>query len=103
MSATGEKSELMALPTRGFAGIKDRPESCRAESQWYALWTRSRQEKVTAVMIESLGVPNYLPFKTVLRQWSDRKQKVTVPLFTVPSSMVCPVSLTISLSNFSRA
>jgi transcription antitermination factor NusG len=33
-------------------------------------------------MIESLGVPNYLPFKTVLRQWSDRKQKVTVPLFS---------------------
>jgi transcription antitermination factor NusG len=82
MSATGEKSELMAHPTQGFAGIKDRPDSCRAESQWYALWTRSRQEKVTAVMIESLGVPNYLPFKTVLRQWSDRKQKVTVPLFS---------------------
>jgi transcription antitermination factor NusG len=82
MSATGEKSELRALPTQGFAGIQNRPDTCSAESQWYALWTRSRQEKVTAAMIESLGVSNYLPFKTELRQWSDRKQKVTVPLFS---------------------
>jgi transcription antitermination factor NusG len=33
-------------------------------------------------MIESLGVANYLPLKTESRQWSDRKQKVTTPVFS---------------------
>lgn len=63
-------------------GITDRMASCTADSQWFAVWTRSRQEKVAAATIESLGVANYLPFKTESRQWSDRKQKVTIPLFS---------------------
>ncbi len=49
--------------------------------QWFALWTRSRQEKVAAAMLETLEITHYLPMKSELRQWSDRKQMVTVPLF----------------------
>jgi transcription termination/antitermination protein NusG len=84
MSATMERGrgEMAPVPALCLTGIKDRLESCHADSQWFAVWTRSRQEKVAAAMIESLGVSNYLPFKTELRQWSDRKQKVTVPLFS---------------------
>lgn len=33
-------------------------------------------------MIESLGMANYLPLKTESRQWNDRKQKVTIPIFS---------------------
>ena len=73
---------MAPVPAVCLTGIKDRLESCHADSQWFAVWTRSRQEKVAAAMIESLGVSNYLPFRTELRQWSDRKQKVTVPLFS---------------------
>lgn len=51
-------------------------------SQWFALWTRSRQEKTTAAMLEALGVSCFLPLKSEVRQWSDRKQIVTVPLFS---------------------
>jgi transcription antitermination factor NusG len=52
------------------------------ECRWFAVWTKSRQEKVAAAMINSLGVANYLPLKTESRQWSDRRQTVTVPLFS---------------------
>lgn len=48
---------------------------------WYAVLTRSRQEKVAASMLDALGIPNFLPLINERRQWSDRKQVVNVPLF----------------------
>jgi len=48
---------------------------------WYAVSTRSRQEKVAASMLESFGIENFLPLAMERRQWSDRKQVVNVPLF----------------------
>jgi transcription antitermination factor NusG len=56
-------------------------DSYDSDSSWYAVWTRSRQEKVAATMLESLGVPHFLPLKTEVRQWSDRRQKIRIPLF----------------------
>lgn len=53
-----------------------------SETQWFAVWTRSRQEKIAAGMLQTLGVPHFLPLKSELRQWSDREQAVTVPLFS---------------------
>jgi transcription antitermination factor NusG len=52
------------------------------DSRWYAVWTRSRQEKVSAAMLSALGIQHYLPLNSELRQWSDRKQLVEVPLFS---------------------
>lgn len=51
-------------------------------SQWFAVWTRSRQEKSAATMLATLGVPHFLPLKSEVHQWSDREQTVTVPLFS---------------------
>jgi transcription antitermination factor NusG len=48
---------------------------------WYAVLTRSRQEKVAASMLDALDIPNFLPLINERRQWSDRKQVVSVPLF----------------------
>lgn len=50
-------------------------------AQWYALRIRSRQEKAAATMLEALDVPHFLPLISQLRQWSDRKKMVTVPIF----------------------
>ncbi len=50
-------------------------------SQWFAVWTRSRQEKSAATMLATLGVLHFLPLKSEVHEWSDRKQTVTVPLF----------------------
>jgi transcription antitermination factor NusG len=57
-------------------------EHCADDRSWFAVWTRSRQEKVAASMLAMLGVPHFLPLKPELRQWSDRKQTVYVPLFS---------------------
>jgi len=54
----------------------------RSDTRWFAVWTRSRQEKVAAAMLESLGVRHFLPLKSEVRQWSDRKRSVDVPLFS---------------------
>jgi transcription antitermination factor NusG len=48
---------------------------------WYAVSTRSRQEKVCASVLETLGVTVFLPTVTEIHCWSDRKKAVTVPLF----------------------
>jgi transcription antitermination factor NusG len=49
---------------------------------WYALYTKPRKEQKVAQQLEQLGFTIYLPLKTEIRQWSDRKKKVTVPLFS---------------------
>jgi transcription termination/antitermination protein NusG len=51
------------------------------EVRWYALTTKSRQERVASAMLESLGTPVFLPLSEEVHQWSDRKQLVSVPLF----------------------
>jgi transcription antitermination factor NusG len=60
--------------------------SCEMEdafvyARWYAVTVRSRQEKTAATGLNALGIPNFLPLTPELRQWSDRKQLVTLPLF----------------------
>ncbi|NOR86653.1 MAG: UpxY family transcription antiterminator [Bacteroidales bacterium] len=49
------------------------------EYYWYAVYTRSRGEKVTAKLLEEKGIDVYLPLQRKLRQWSDRKKWVEVP------------------------
>jgi transcriptional antiterminator NusG len=51
------------------------------EFRWYALYTKSRQERVTSALLESLGVSVFLPSTAEVHQWSDRKRSVNVPLF----------------------
>lgn len=50
-------------------------------SHWYIAYTSSRFEKKINSQLSSLNISSYLPLHTVLRQWSDRKQKVEMPLF----------------------
>ncbi len=47
---------------------------------WYALYTQSRQEKKVAARLEQYGIEAYCPLIIQMRQWSDRKKKVEVPL-----------------------
>ncbi len=47
---------------------------------WYALYTKPRNEFKAAEQIGSVGVEYYLPTITRLKQWSDRKKKITEPL-----------------------
>ncbi|MFC2084351.1 UpxY family transcription antiterminator [Bacteroidota bacterium] len=48
---------------------------------WYALYTKSRHEFIAEKQIENEGITCYLPTTTQIRKWSDRKKKITEPLF----------------------
>jgi len=50
--------------------------------RWYALYVQPRKEKVVEKGLLKMGYEVYLPIRTELRQWKDRKKKVEVPLFT---------------------
>lgn len=48
---------------------------------WYVFYTKARWEKKTKQNLEKFGFEVFLPTIKVMRQWSDRKKKVEVPLF----------------------
>jgi transcription antitermination factor NusG len=50
--------------------------------KWYAVYTRSRGEKKALKNMTENGYDAYLPIIQTLRQWSDRKKKVEVPLIS---------------------
>lgn len=50
--------------------------------RWYALYVQPRKEKVVEKELHSRGYEVYLPIRTELRQWKDRKKIVEMPLFT---------------------
>jgi transcription antitermination factor NusG len=47
---------------------------------WYVLYTKSRQEKKVADALVAIGIEAFCPLVTVVKQWSDRKKKVQLPL-----------------------
>ncbi|MRX67948.1 Transcription antitermination factor NusG [Flavobacterium resistens] len=48
---------------------------------WYVLYTKPKWEKKVAERLTQIGVECYCPLITQIKQWSDRKKKVEVPLF----------------------
>ena len=48
---------------------------------WYVVYTKPKWEKKVAAQLNSIGIECYCPLITQVRQWSDRKKKVEVPLF----------------------
>ncbi len=50
--------------------------------KWYALYTRPRFEKKAEKFMQERGIGCYLPVIRTLRQWSDRKKWVDLPLFS---------------------
>lgn len=51
------------------------------EKSWHVIYTAPRAEKKVSERLVEKGIETYLPLQKVLRQWSDRKKKVDVPLF----------------------
>lgn len=51
------------------------------DARWYAIRTRSRHEKVAANELAQRGIQVFLPLVSSVRQWSDRKTEVELPLF----------------------
>lgn len=48
---------------------------------WYVVYTKPKWEKKVAEKLAQAGIECYCPLITQIKQWSDRKKKVEVPLF----------------------
>jgi transcription antitermination factor NusG len=49
--------------------------------RWYAIYTRAHHEKRVAAYLTHLGVENFLPVYQAVREWSDRRVRLQLPLF----------------------
>ncbi|MEJ6674139.1 MAG: transcription termination/antitermination NusG family protein [Polaribacter sp.] len=58
--------------------------------KWFVLCTKPRNELKVTERLTRIGVEVYTPTKVELRQWSDRKKKVTIPL--LPSMVLVQLS-----------
>jgi transcription antitermination factor NusG len=47
---------------------------------WFVLYTKPRNELKVKERLISIGIEVYTPVRIEVRQWSDRKKKVLVPL-----------------------
>ncbi len=50
--------------------------------KWYAVYTRPRFEKQVGERLMEEGIEAYVPLIKTMRQWSDRKKMVELPLFS---------------------
>ena len=50
--------------------------------QWFALYTKARAEKKVCEELRKRGLEAYLPLRRELRQWSDRKKWVEIPVIS---------------------
>ncbi len=48
---------------------------------WYALYTRSRHEKLVHRELQKKKIEAFLPVRKVMHHWSDRRQLIEDPLF----------------------
>jgi transcriptional antiterminator NusG len=49
--------------------------------EWYAVWTRSRHEKLVREQLEKRSVEVFLPTILKWSRWKDRKKQIEWPLF----------------------
>ena len=48
--------------------------------KWFVIYTKPRTEIKVSQRLSVLGIENYTPTRIEVRQWSDRKKKILVPL-----------------------
>ncbi len=71
-------SEAMSA---GLSDILDSDSTEGGEFCWFALETRHRFEKQVVHQLSRFGIETFLPERTEIRSWSDRKKRVNIPLF----------------------
>ena len=55
--------------------------NCLEAVEWNAIYTRYQHEKTVADNLTKSGLEVFLPTYTVVRQWTDRKKCLSLPLF----------------------
>jgi len=49
--------------------------------KWYVIYTKSRMEKQIHSLLTEKGIESFLPLQKTIKQWSDRKKKIEIPIF----------------------
>lgn len=52
------------------------------QSSWFAVYTRSRHEKKVAEGLKDKSIEVFLPLRSVIHRWKDRRKEVQLPLFS---------------------
>jgi transcription antitermination factor NusG len=66
-----EKQQVLSLPRK----------QGRASKDWHIGYTCPKAEKRVHKKLEIMGVTSFLPLQKVIKNWSDRKKKLEIPLF----------------------
>src|SRR5271157_5657602 len=73
---------MIIRPDDPAVAVFDKPNENRIiQSQWYALYTRSRFEKKMLSELTDRSVEVFLPMREILSRWKDRKKRIWIPLF----------------------
>lgn len=75
-----QKITTAKQPVRTETIIRAIKKSEKEPPQWYVLKTKPRAEKKLDDRLKEAGIETYLPLKEEIRQWSDRKKKVILPM-----------------------
>ena len=51
------------------------------KNEWNAVYTRHQHEKIIAKSLAEQGLEVFLPTYNTIRQWTDRKKQISLPLF----------------------
>jgi transcription antitermination factor NusG len=49
---------------------------------WFVIYIKPKYDKIITEALEKKGVVHYCPYYESIRQWSDRRKKIYVPLFS---------------------
>lgn len=74
------------------------PAPIAEETHWYAVRTRPRHEKKVVAELREKGITTYLPLMMQMSQWSDRRKKIQVPLFSCYAFVYSAFDLHLRLS-----
>ena len=78
--STGTANITMSDPAPAHPGKIKAPFPSTDQKSWYAIYVRSRHELTISDLLTQKGIANLVPVVDEIRQWSDRRKKVTVPL-----------------------
>src|SRR5450631_3637428 len=83
----------MSTPNQNFeVGCQPSQLVSPEELRWYALHTRARHEKAIERRLRDQGLETFVPTAMEVHRWSDRTQKVEVPLFSCYVFIRCALS-----------
>jgi transcription antitermination factor NusG len=71
-SLTGISRQSVQMDAEQWVGV----DCC-----WYAVYTRSRHEKVVRQALAEQSIQSFLPLRNIHSQWKDRRKWVQKPLF----------------------